>query len=59
MNLFVPNAIVKPFALFKSLTLSNVGMFAKACKFFASAPPPPALITSGGPLNLTMSPAFL
>ena len=29
-----PNAIVKPFALFKSLTLSNVGIFAKACKFF-------------------------
>ena len=37
-------------------------MFAKACKFLASAgsaPPGPALITSGGPLNLTMSPAFL
>ncbi len=36
-------------------------MFAKACKFLASAgsaPPGPELITSGGPLNLTMSPAF-
>ena len=57
-----PKAIVKPLVLFKSLTLSNVGMFPNACKFFksaSSAPPGPALITSGGPLNLTTSPALL
>ena len=29
-----PNAIVNPDVLFKSLTLSNVGIVAKACKFF-------------------------
>ena len=28
-----PNAIVKPFALFKSLTLSNVGIVENDCKF--------------------------
>jgi hypothetical protein len=52
--------MVKPFALFKSLTLSNVGMFPNDCKFFksaSSAPPGPAEVTTGGPLNLTMSPA--
>ena len=27
----LPNAIVKPFALFKSLTLSNVGIFMQNC----------------------------
>ena len=48
--------------LFKSLTLSNVGIFAKACKFLRSAgigntPPGPAEVTTGGPLNLTTEPA--
>ena len=57
-----PNDIVKPFALFKSLTLSNVGILAKACKFLksaGSAPPGPALVTYGEPLNLTVDPAAL
>ena len=54
--------MVKPLALFKSLTLSNVGMFAKDCKFLksaGSAPPGPALVTCGAPLNLTTEPAAL
>ena len=58
----LPKAIVNPFALFKSLTLSKVGMLANDCKFFksaSSAPPGPALVTCGAPLNLTMSPADL
>ena len=57
-----PNAIVKPFALFKSLTLSKVGMLANDCKFLKSAgsePPGPELVTCGGPLNLTIEPAAL
>ena len=57
-----PNSIVKPLALFKLLTLSNVGMFWNCCKFGVSSessPPGPAAITSGGPLNLTIEPAAL
>ena len=60
-----PNAIVNPDALFKSLTLSNVGIVAKACKFFnlgcsiKSDPAGPAEVTTGGPLNLTVDPAAL
>ena len=57
--------MVKPLVLFKSLTLSNVGIVANACKFLnlgcsiKSSPPGPAAITSGGPLNLTTEPAAL
>ena len=60
-----PNAIVKPAVLFKSLTLSNVGIVAIACKFFnlgcsiKSDPAGPAEVTIGGPLNLTIEPAAL
>ena len=60
-----PNAIVNPDVLFKSLTLSNVGIVAKACKFFnlgcsiKSDPAGPAEVTIGGPLNLTVDPAAL
>ena len=46
-----PNAIVNPDVLFKSLTLSNVGIVANACKFFKSSglsPPGPAEVTTGG-----------
>ena len=34
-------------------------MLANCCKLKASAPPVPAVVTSGAPLNLTTSPAFL
>jgi len=57
-----PNAIVNPLELFRSLTLSNVGIVANCCKFFKSsglAPPGPDAVTTGGPLNLTTSPALL
>ena len=60
-----PNAIVNPDVLFKSLTLSNVGIVANACKFLnlgcsiKSDPAGPAEVTMGGPLNLTTEPAAL
>ena len=49
-----PNAIVNPFELFKSLTLSNVGIVANCCKFLnstcaaSSAPAGPVVVTTGG-----------
>ena len=45
--------------------MSNVGIVAKACKFFnlgcsiKSDPAGPAEVTTGGPLNLTVDPAAL
>ena len=51
--------------MFRSLTLSNVGIVANACKFLnlgcsiKSDPAGPAEVTSGGPLNLTIEPAAL
>ena len=54
--------MVNPDVLLRSLTLSNVGIFAKDCKFLKSAgsePPGPELVTCGAPLNLTVDPAAL
>ena len=51
--------------MFRSLTLSNVGIVANACKFLnlgcsiKSDPAGPAEVTIGGPLNLTTEPAAL
>ena len=60
-----PKEIVNPLVLFKSLTLSNVGIVANACKFLnlgcsiKSDPAGPAEVTIGAPLNLTTEPAAL
>ena len=56
---FFPTVIVKPAAALISLTLSNVGTDINCCKFFAAAPPEPVAVTTGGPLNLTVSPVDL